>query len=196
MTRVFVKDDSNPYCTRYTECPIEETGDEFFTSTEVEEATDCGFAAGVRNHFHYPAMKRALAKAAKTVPTDKKSVVLDSDLLWAIKDEWEITAYLDDKRWRVNNGRLYVGPPEQKAVRVSDFKYLKSTACSLLRGKGVSLQFIHDSKKDEVIRVIKKLVTWKEVAADLADDYYYKRDNHEIKWMRKLWLDPTLMEGK
>lgn len=198
MKQVFVKDDSNPFYDFYKECPLEDIGEEFFTRDEVKEATGKGngYFHSYVYLYHYAKMKRALVKAAKSIPTNKKSVVLDSDLLTAMKDVWEITGYLENKKWRVNKNRLYIGPPEQKAVRVSDFKYLKSTACNLLRGKGVSLQFIHDSKKDEVVRVIKKLVTWKEVAADLADDYYYKRDNHEIKWMRKLWLDPTLMEGK
>ena len=96
----------------------------------------------------------------------------------------------------MSSGRLYVAPPSQRIVRVSDYKFIKSSACSLLRQKGVDLQFIHTSKKDEVIRVLKKLVTWKELAADIIDDYYYKHNHHNIKWMRMLWLDPTLMKGK
>lgn len=196
MAQVFVKDDSNPYYDHYTECPIEDTGEEFFTRKEVEEATDSRYFSGYKYLYHYAKMKRALNKAAKMIPEDKKSVVLDNDLVTAMKDEWEISSFLEDKRWRVSRNRLYTKPPEQRAVRIDDYKSIKSSACHLLRSKGVDMQFIYTSKKDEVIRVLKKLVTWKEVAADLTDDHYFKRNNQNIKWVKKLWLDPTLMEGK
>ena len=196
MTKVFVKDDSNPYYDHYTECPVEDTGDEFFTREEVQEATNSIYFSSNMYLYHYAKMKRALVRVAKTVPTNKKSIVLDADLVQAMKDSWEISEYLEDKNWRVNKNRLYIGPPEQKAVRIDDYKCLKSTACHLLSQKGVQLQFIYTSKKDEVVRTLKKLVTWKEIAADLADDDYFKRSGNDIKWMRKLWLDPTLMEGK
>jgi len=194
--QIFQITSTNPYYDHYKECDAEDVGDVFFTREEVQAITNSKYFSSYVTQMHYPKMQRALCKAARSVEEGKKSIMLDSDLVAAIKDEWQITNYLTDKKWRVNSGRLYVAPPAQRTVRISDYKFIKSSACHLLRGNGVDLQFIHTSKKDEVIRVLKKLVTWKALAADIIDDYYYKQNHHDIKWMRKLWLDPTIMEGK
>ena len=193
---IFQNTSTNQYFDKYFAVKAEDAGEEFFTRDEVQAITQSKYFQSYVTDMHWTKMKRALSKLAKSVEEGKKSIALPEDLEIAIKDEWQISNYLKEKTWRVNNGRLYVAPPAQRTVRISDYKFIKSSACSLLRQKGVDLQFIHTSKKDEVIRVLKKLVTWKEVAADIIDDYYYERNHHDIKWMKKLWLDPTIMTGK
>lgn len=183
------------YVTRFKEINIEDAGEVFLTQEELTE---------VDNEYGSPVWKEALikrhiTKAIKSIPENKMSVPLGAKLFEAFRygTSWSYLRGLEKKGIRIERGRVYNKPPNQKKVNKSDFISLRSRVCCALRGKGMDVTFgiNHGQCKMKLVQHFKKIVTWKEVSAESS--YHYDRDKPDgLKlWIRKIWLDPTLVEG-
>ena len=197
---VYTADRSSRYKTTYwPHTNLEDVGDDFLTKEEAEDeaGVKIGLVGRVIDHPNLVAIDLRLA--AKAIPVDKKSIAL-SDNLWEASKrfhgDYGQTLPAGLMGIRFSNGRMYNMPVEQKQVRVSDFETLKYITRRILHNKGCHLQFLKTANKVAIVEMAKKVVTWKEIKAKVEGDYYFQRDNKDIKWLRKLWLDPTLMEGK
>ena len=193
--RVYEVEESE-YVTRYKEINLEDVGEIFVTQDELEEA-DNKYA---RSIWKVPLIKRHVTKAVKSIPENKKSIPISNELWNAIREGtgWQYEDELKKKGIRAERGRVYKSLPEQKQIRKGDFISLRRRVYDILHSRGVDATFgiNHGQCKMKLINHFKKICTWKEIAAE-EDSWYDQKSPDGLKlWIRKMWLDPTLMEGK
>lgn len=186
--------DHYKYKTEYHEVDnLEDLGEEDFVTGE--ELSEAGNSYGSTIYKCGPAMK-ALIALAKKIPKNKKSIVIDCPDL---SDEFLLDRCdLEKHGLRTTGGRLYNCPVEQKQIRKSDFISLRGRVYNILRDRGLDVTFgiNHGQCKMKLIQHFKKIVTWKEVCAETHYSYDQNSPNGLKTWIRKMWLDPTIMEGK
>ena len=183
------------YVTHYHEIDnIEDAGEDFITSAELEDA---GNKHG-RSVWKMDLIRERVVTAAKTIPKNKMSAPLDKELAEAVNLGMGY-AYDDELAkvgWRIQNGRVYNKPVTRRnKICKPDFISFRHRVNSILSDRGLDITFCinHGQCKQALVEHWKKVVTWKELAAE--DHYSYDNKYSDgLKRIRKIWLDPTLVK--
>jgi len=188
---------TSEYVTQYHEVNIEDAGEDFITAAELKEA---GNEYG-HSEWKMDLIKERVNAVAATIPKNKMSAPLDKELADAV---YFGTGYNYERElaaigWRIQNGRVYNKPPKRReTIGKSDFLSLRYRVNDILRSRGLDITFCinHGQCKQALVEHWKKVVTWKEVAAEEHPSYDDKYPDGLKKRIRKMWLDPTLIKGK
>lgn len=177
---IFTVNDSNPYITYYERVDnLEDVGEHFITQEEMDE-----IGARWGGVYNKPLIRKDLKALIKSIPDKQKSVKIPQQLEQAAS-HYDISAMLGRQGVRISGGRIYNKPVEQKIVRKSDFISLRSEVHHILKN---NVMFSKDDPAASVT-LMKKLVTWKQVAAEFK---HYKDERGNTKFVKMLWDNPEL----
>lgn len=174
---------------------IEDAGDHFVTSDELEELGVSGYCYGGYQTFDKK-IKEALQELVAGIKKGNKSCIIDDDeLLEVLKGcHHPVSHFLDGTR-RVGNRLFKHTKKEKTAPQKRDAQILIGYACRILHEDkpwNIEFKFVSKNSYEEVIKIVKKLVTWKEMSTMMSE----YNDEEDIKWVKAVWDKPSLFTQK
>lgn len=177
---------------------IEDCGDDFLTREEVEEM-GCGGYSYSHKRLMVNKVKARLASYLADIPKGKKSIIIkEDDLIEALKATDTFVSDLIPNTRRTGN-RLFKHTKAEKKPQ-SEVTYKNWTSLiymfqSYFRKSKVYLDVkMTDTDRVNTIAMLKKMATFDELKkmADESSYYNFDESDDELKWIEKLYNDPSL----
>lgn len=180
---------------------IDELGDDFLDTNDLAELGIKDNEPGY--YIDKGACHLALNNLAGAIPKGKVSTQIDDPFLLDILKDGNSPAALGLKGYTRSGDRLCkkkakAPPPPQTEPKYSNFDTMMSVASCITDDKfGIGIEaptgeYTETEERVLAVTAIKKLVSWKEMAAMMKPGNSVGWDlTDELKWVQLLWRDPS-----
>lgn len=167
---------------------IEDAGDHFVTEDDLKEMGITNMWGG--HQLFKTKIIDEINRLLSTIKEGRKSCIIDDeDLVDILKSSDSAVSDFVEGTRRVGNRLFRHTKVEKSKPQKQDASQLINTACRIVTHDhrfGLEFKYVSGNQYEPAIKLIKKLVTWKQVQA------HCEEWSQETKWMEMVWKKPAL----